>query len=440
MKIRPTSKVKGKVRLPGDKSISHRAAIIGAIAEGRTRISNFAASADCASTLECVSALGASVTRSGDEVTIEGVGKNGPQKPSGVLNCGNSGTTARLLAGVLAGQPFNSILDGDSSLRGRPMQRVIAPLSLMGARFDSEEDNLPMTIHGTSPLKAIRYKMPVASAQVKSCVLLAGLFAEGTTILASPPDDVPGPSSRNHTELMLRNFGVPLTERNVESDGRFVHEVSIDGPSPLSGRDVNIPGDVSGSAFFLVAAACLEGSDLTIENVGLNPTRTAVIDVLRELGASIQTVVENENEPEPAGKIRVRGGIESAGGTGIVSGGRIANLIDELPVLAVFGTKLEGGLEVRGAKELRYKESDRIRAVVTNLKRMGAEIEEFDDGFRVARSNLKGARMDSYGDHRIAMAFTVAALVAEGESEIVGSDCVSISFPGFFHSLQDVVK
>jgi 3-phosphoshikimate 1-carboxyvinyltransferase len=440
MKIRPAARLTGSVILPGDKSISHRAAIIGALAEGGTRISNFASSADCASTLECVKALGASVVRKGSDVTIEGAGKQGLSVPNEDLDCGNSGTTARLLAGVLAGQPFESTLDGDGSLRGRPMNRVIKPLSLMGAEFDSETGTLPMMVRGARRLNAIEYEMPVASAQVKSAVLLAGLNADGVTKVSSPPADAPGPSSRNHTEIMLRSFGAPVLERNIERAGKFIHEVSVSGDSKLLGRDVIVPGDVSGSAFFLVAAACLEGSDLTIADAGLNPTRTAVIEVLRGLGASIETSVLSEGEAEPAGTIRVRGGVEAPSGLSIVSGGRIANLIDELPILAVFGTQLEDGLEVRDAAELRHKESDRISAVVANLKRMGAEVEEFEDGFRVGRSALAGARLDSYGDHRIAMAFAVASLFAEGESEITGADCVTVSFPDFFKVLEDVVR
>jgi len=440
MKIRPARSLTGEVALPGDKSISHRTAILGSIAAGETRVSNYAASEDCASSLRCVEALGAEVERGSGEVRIFGRGKDGLSAPAGALDCGNSGTTARLLSGVLAGQPFAASLDGDSSLRSRPMGRVIKPLEMMGARVVSSEGRLPMTIEGRRPLRAVRYVSPVASAQVKSCVLLAGLFADGDTSVQSPASDVEGPTSRNHTELMLRGFGADVRERVIPAGSEFVHEASVSGASVLEGIEVAVPGDVSASAFFLVAAACLEGSLIRMRGTGLNPTRTAALEVLKELGADISLESEGVSGGEPFGDVTVRGGIGRASKDAVIEGSRIANLIDELPVLAVFGTRLESGLEVRDAAELRHKESDRIAAVVTNLRMMGADIEEKEDGFVVGRSELKGARLESFGDHRIAMAFAVAALLAEGESEIVGAECAGVSFPDFFKVLNSVVS
>lgn len=442
MKIKPAEFLHGTLRLPGDKSISHRAAMLAAMADGETIITNFAESEDCASTLNCLARLGVEIRRENEIVRITGVGKKGFRRLLDPLDCGNSGTTARLLAGILAGQSFESVLIGDESLSKRPMRRIIEPLAQMGAKIESQNDCLPLQISGANSLKAIKYELNVASAQVKSCVLLAGLNADGATIVRSPPTERREPSSRNHTELMLRYLGADLSENFVETSGKFVQEITIDGNSKLTAGNLNVPSDVSSAAFFLVAAACLKDSELVLENVGLNPTRRAVVDVLKNFGAPIEILDEREICNETIGDLRIRGkkNLASQTNSNIIEGDIIANLIDEIPILAIFGTQLEGGLEIRGAGELRVKESDRIKAIVTNLRLMNAEIEEFSDGFRVERSNLKGARLDSFGDHRIAMAFAVAGLLAKGETEIADAKSAAVSFPGFFEVLAKVAK
>ncbi len=435
MKISPAQRIIGTISLPGDKSISHRAAMFASIASGTSTITNFGSSADCASTLECFRQLGISIERSATTVRIDGNGKRGLSAPSAPLDCGNSGTTVRLISGILAGQNFETTLIGDESLSRRPMKRIIDPLTLMGANISSESGRLPLTIRGSGRLSAIDYAMPVASAQVKSCVLLAGLFADGTTTVAERAgvgENLP-PLTRDHTERMLRWFGV-----DVKTDGHG--RVSVDGDRELVGRDFRVPSDVSSAAFFLVAAACLAGSDLRIENVGLNPTRTAVIDVLCRFGVRIERSGEAEISSEPVGSLQITGAGPLAGDqeSNVVRGDIIANLIDEIPILAVFGTQVDSGIEIRDAAELRVKESDRIKSVVENLRRMGARVDEFDDGFRVHRSKLKGAEIDAFDDHRIAMAFAVAALFAEGESTIRGAECAAVSFPEFFDVLDSV--
>lgn len=357
-------------------------------------------------------------------MTITGVGKAGFLKPDAPLDCGNSGTTMRLLSGILAGQDFESVLVGDESLSRRPMKRVIEPLTQMGAFIESTDGHAPLTIRGKNPLKAVEYHLPVASAQIKSCVLLAGLNSDGETSVIEP---VP---TRDHTERMLRGFGVEVDQID---DGR----IAVSGSSKLVATDLRVPGDVSSAAFFLVAAACLSGSRVEMPNVGLNPTRTAVIEVLRRFGANIEVTNATESGGEPIGSLIVSGSeLKNAGADSVVRGEKIANLIDEVPILAVFGTQVEGGIEIRDAGELRVKESDRIAAVAENLKRMGADVEEFDDGLRVGKSELKASTLDSFGDHRIAMAFAVAALFAEGETEIIGAECAAVSFPGFYEALE----
>jgi len=413
--------------MPGDKSMSHRAAMFAAIAEGTTKIGNFAASADCASTLGCLSALGIGVEREGSNVTVKGAGKNGFTKPKSDLDCGNSGTTMRLMAGILSGQRFESVLTGDESLQKRPMKRVIDPLTQMGASIASENGCAPLRIKG-SGLAGLEYRLPVASAQIKSCVLLAGLFADGETTVIEPTP------TRDHTERMLRWFGCELIEETADSGKR----ITISGDHVLKANDFVVPGDVSSSAFFLVAAACLPGSSLVLENVGLNPSRIAVIDALKRFGANIDIQNERIVYNEPVGDIAVSGLIAQSGESHVLKGEIIANLIDEIPILAVFGTQLDGGLEIRDAGELRVKESDRITSVVTNLRAMGAEVSEFEDGLKVERSNLTAAAVDSFGDHRIAMAFAVAGLLATGETEIIGADCAAVSYPSFFEDLASV--
>lgn len=432
MKIQPTQKLQGVINLPGDKSISHRAALFSAMARGETRIENFATSADCASTLSCLEQLGVEIRREDGTVFVKGVGKTGFQKSENPLDCGNSGTTVRLLSGILAGQNFESVLIGDESLSVRPMKRVIEPLSQMNARIESLENHAPLNIFGKNPLKAISFEAKVASAQVKSCVLLAGLNSDGqTSVLEKTP-------TRDHTERMLRWFGVDVEETEAEN-GKLI---TVQGNAELTAKDLVVPSDVSSAAFFLVAAACLKDSEIVLRGVGLNPTRNAVVEVLKDFGAEIEVLNLKEIGNEPIGDLLVRGNgsLQSRLTSNVLRGKIIANLIDEIPILAVFGTQIEGGLEIREASELRVKESDRIKSVVENLRKMNARVEEFEDGFRVEKSELKGANVESFGDHRIAMAFAVAALFAEGETEIAGAECAAVSFPAFFEILQSVAK
>jgi 3-phosphoshikimate 1-carboxyvinyltransferase len=448
MRVQPARRVRGLLRLPGDKSISHRAAIMAALSVGRTVIGNYASSEDCAHTLSCLQGLGVRVEREGANVSVTGRGAEGFREPQSVLDCGNSGTTMRLLAGVLAGQGFASVLTGDDSLRARPMRRVIEPLERMGARISSEAGRAPLKIEGSKPLRPIRYEMPVASAQVKSCVLLAGLHAEGRTQVLER-----GGPTRDHTERMLRWFGVELETTRGREDGRPFEVFSVNGPAQLRGRDGTVPGDISSAVFFLAAAAMLPGSELSIEGVGLNPTRSQVLSTLQSLGADVRAENMSANERpaagdfnEPSGRLRISGGSGLAplaqGRSNVLSGTLIAQLIDELPMLAVLGTQVLGGLTIRDASELRLKETDRISATVENLRAMGAEVEEYEDGLKIAGGvRLRGAVLDARGDHRIAMAAAVAALIAEGESEIRGAEqCVGVSFPEFFRVLESVVE
>ncbi len=432
VKINPAKCIRGKLKLPGDKSISHRAAIFSAMAEGETEIENFSTASDCVSTLNCLKNIGVEIRHENTNVFIKGLGKTGFQKPAKDLDCGNSGTTARLLAGVLAGQNFDSVLTGDESLTKRPMRRIIEPLELMGANIESENGCAPLRIFGKNPLNAVNYELPVASAQVKSCILLAGLNADGkTSVLEKTP-------TRDHTERMFEWLGVRVEKFQTENG----LEISISGDAKLEAKNLRIPSDISSAAFFLVAAACLPNSELTLENIGLNSTRAAIIEVLQNFGAEIEIINGKEICNEPVGDLRVRGreNLTPKISSNILSGEIIANLIDEIPILAVFGTQIESGLEIRDAGELRVKESDRISAVVENLKKMGAKVEEFPDGFRIEKSVLKGAQVESFGDHRIAMAFAVAALFAAGETEISGAEAAEVSFPEFFQTLSKIVE
>ncbi|HEY0406711.1 MAG TPA: 3-phosphoshikimate 1-carboxyvinyltransferase [Pyrinomonadaceae bacterium] len=441
MKIYPARRIRGRLALPGDKSISHRAAMLAALADGRTQVTNFSTAADCASTLNCLRQLGVSIAREGASVTVNGVGARGLRASSAPLDCGNSGSTMRLLAGVLAGQDFVSELTGDASLRSRPMRRIIEPLERMGARIAADEGRAPLRISGRQPLSPIRYEMAVASAQVKSCILLAGLNAEGRTEVFEETG-----VTRDHTERMLRWFGVPVEAREERRDGLSASLIAIDGPLRFKARDVAVPGDISSATFFIAAAALLPGSELSLEAVGLNPTRSQILSTLQAFGLDARATNLREHSNEPIGDIRVGGneGVRAAAGgadANILRGPVIARLIDELPALCVVGTQLPGGLEIREAAELRHKESDRIRAMVGNLRAMGARVEEFEDGLRVAGgARLRGARLEAHNDHRIAMACAVAALLAEGESEIAGAECASVSFPEFFQLLEAVVE
>jgi 3-phosphoshikimate 1-carboxyvinyltransferase len=421
--------------MPGDKSISHRAAMIAALAHGKSYLENFSTSEDCAATLRSLEALGVLIERNGADVVVQSTGSF--RVPSAPLDCGNSGTTMRLLAGILAGQPFESILTGDESLRTRPMQRIVEPLTMMGARVSSNNGRAPLAISGAGSLSAIDYELLVASAQVKSSILLAGIKANGRTRVQ---EDQP---TRDHTERMLHWFGIPVETGNGEHEGeRFA---SVSGPTTFAARDVNIPGDVSSAAYFVAAAAMLEGSSLEIANVGLNPTRTLFLDQMRAFGFSIDTDDLREECDEPRGTIRISGPRSPLRANdpenALTHSALIPRLIDELPLLALLGSQVDAGIEIRDAAELRVKESDRIEATVAGLRAMGAKVEEFDDGLRVGGSTqLRGAQIDSHGDHRIAMTFAIAALLADGDTEITDAECVSVSFPEFFDLLESVVE
>jgi 3-phosphoshikimate 1-carboxyvinyltransferase len=431
MKIKRAAKMRGIPSLPADKSISHRSALIASVANGTTSIENFSASADCASSLSALRQLGVRTEQDGSQLLIHGKGKNGFSCSEDPLDCGNSGTTIRLLSGVLAGQEFDSTLTGDSSLLARPMERVAGPLSMMGASVTTTDGRAPLHIRGRRPLKAIEYQLPVASAQIKSAILLAGMFAEGTTTVIEPVQ------TRDHTERMLRWFGAEVT-RETNGEGS---RISISGSQDLTAGFIKVPADVSAAAFFIVAAACLPESEISLENVGINPTRTGVMDVLKGLGVRISIENTRAECNEPVATVRVMGGIDHdvRANPARIGGTLIANLIDEIPILAILGTQLPKGLEVRAAAELRHKESDRISSICKNLALMGADVTEFPDGFYVSRSDLHGAVIDSFGDHRIAMAFAIAGLLADGDTVIKGPECADISFPGFFQTLRGVV-
>jgi 3-phosphoshikimate 1-carboxyvinyltransferase len=428
--------VRGRLKLPGDKSISHRAAMMAALAHGRSSIQNFASSADCSATLSCLEALGVSIERTSGDLVITGVGLDGFRQSQSPLDCGNSGTTMRLMAGILAKQSFASTLIGDESLHSRPMQRIIEPLQMMGADISSNGGRAPLVIQGGGELKPLSYELLVASAQVKSCILFAGLNANGRT------EVIENQITRDHTERMLSGFGVPVETGKAERKGENARFIAINGPAKLTACDLRVPGDVSSAAYFLAAAALLPNSSLEINDVGLNPTRTLFIDQLRGMGFGFETFGVREVANEPAGSIRVTG-VQRSHSTRepfTVEGLAVPQLIDELPLLAVVGSQIEGGIEVRDAAELRVKESDRIALTVQNLRAMGGAIDEFDDGFRVhGPVRLRGARVNPYGDHRIAMTFSVAALLADGQTTIADPECVAVSFPDFFRLLDSVV-
>ncbi|HEY0366094.1 MAG TPA: 3-phosphoshikimate 1-carboxyvinyltransferase [Pyrinomonadaceae bacterium] len=428
MRLKPARLIAGSLRLPGDKSISHRAALIAALADGSSEIFNFSTAADCTSTLDCLRHLGVTIERKREHVVFTGSQKlAAPRQP---LDCGNSGSTLRILAGVLAGYDFTAELIGDESLSSRPMRRIIEPLEMMGAKIDATDGKAPLKVHGSSRLNPITYKLPVASAQVKSAILFAGLNANGPTTVIETS------RTRDHTERLFNGFGVPVTTNADLS-------VTLDGPARFTGGSITIPGDVSSAAYFVAAAMLLPDSTLTIEGVGLNPTRAAFLSVLTSWGANVTTDDLQTERNEPYGTINVRGGLTGTATESdrTLSRSMIPSLIDELPLLAVVGSQIEGGIQIRDAAELRWKESDRLAATAANLRAMGADVEEFDDGLAVAgRTQLHGALIDSHGDHRIAMAFSVGALIADGETEIAGAECVAISFPEFFTLLESLAK
>jgi 3-phosphoshikimate 1-carboxyvinyltransferase len=423
--VRPARAVRGVVRIPGDKSISHRYAMLAAIAEGTSRYQNFSAARDCVSTLDCVVRLGCEWKRLKDEdgtIEVHGVGPR-LKAPTEVLDCGNSGSTMRMLSGILAGQPFTSELCGDDSLSRRPMARIMKPLSEMGAKIEAAAgERPPLKIHG-GPLKPIHYKPEVASAQVKSCVLFAGLFADGETVVEEPI------RTRDHGEIALRAFGAEVERKGNASrilGGQHLHPI-----------EAHVPGDLSSAAFFLCAAALFPGSAITLPGILMNPTRARLLDILLQMGLKISVAHLEEHQGEMIGTIEARGATWKGA---VITGADTAALIDEIPVLAAVAPYSEGGLEVRDAKELRVKESDRIAAVATNLRKMGADVEESPDGMRIPGGQcLHGAELESFGDHRIAMAFAIAALRAEGETIIHGADAAGVSYPMFFEELETVV-
>lgn len=417
LRVIPAKRIEGICTVPGDKSISHRAALLGAIAEGTTEIKNFLEGADCLSTICCLKALGVQINVKNGVAFVQGKGIKALKEPEDVLDAGNSGTTIRMMLGLLAGQDFFAVITGDSSLRQRPMERVIKPLEKMGAHIIGRAGGTkaPLAIKGNPLLAPVMYELPVASAQVKSAILLAGLYAEGTTTVTQPAP------SRDHTERMLKSFGA-----SIEIDRLAVR---LQGGGNLKGQKILIPGDISAAAFLMVGATIIPDSDILIKDVGINPTRTGIIDVLELMGANITVTDERVWNGEPVANIRVQysrlKGVE-------IKGDMIPRIVDEIPVLAVAASLAEGVTEISDAAELRIKESDRLRAIANELKKMGAEIEEKPDGLRIEGvKTLRGAVMDSYDDHRIAMALTIAGLAANGESIINGIECVNISFPNF---------
>ena len=421
--IGPSNRALGHVSLPGDKSISHRYALLAALAEGVTTIRGYSTGFDCRTTLACLRALGVGVEWQPGQVTIEGRGGRGFTPPRRPLDAENSGTTMRLLSGMLAAQPLVATLTGDASLRRRPMRRVIVPLTAMGARIDAVDGRPPLTVHGAR-LRGIVHRPEVPSAQIKSCVLLAGLAASGTTSVEEP---VP---TRDHTERALQTFNATLT--------RAGGVITIAGGQALAARDLTVPGDISGAAFWAALAAATPGGDVTISGVGLNPTRTAILDVLRRAGADVSTATDDPAAPEPCGQVRVRAGTWNDFS---ISPEEVPGVIDEIPALAALAAMMPEGrvFEVRGARELRVKESDRISALATGFRAMGSDIEEFDDGFRLRARPLHGAIVDTDGDHRLAMAFAVAATRASHPVTIHSFSAAAVSYPDFLETLGSLI-
>jgi 3-phosphoshikimate 1-carboxyvinyltransferase len=426
--VRPAGRLSGVVVLPGDKSISHRYAMLASLAEGDSKIVNYSTGADCHSTLGCVRALGIEVEEQGTTVTIHGHGLEGWKQPQQDLDAGNSGSTIRMMSGLLAAQPFVSRIFGDESLSRRPMDRIMKPLAQMGAKIDARENRFPPLSfqgmpHGTT-LHPIDYTLPVPSAQVKTCVLFGGLFAAGQTIVREPI------RSRDHSEIALREFGADLQVRQKV--------ITLQGPAKLTGRDFVVPSDLSSAAFFLVAGLLVPGSHLAIQNVGLNPTRSALLDFLLSIGAPVKVLKIESVNGELIGDIEVR---HAPVRGGVIEKDLTAALIDEIPVLAVLGAASEEGLVIRDAQELRVKETDRISTVAANFGRMGIEVEATPDGMRIpGRQKFRAAAFDSFGDHRIAMAFAIAALRGDAESTIDNADAASVSFPEFWNILQKIAE
>jgi 3-phosphoshikimate 1-carboxyvinyltransferase len=426
--VSPTTGVQGVVTVPGDKSISHRYAMLTAIASGESKIYNYSTGADCQSTLACMAALGARhafVEEDGRRVlTVQGAGSTGLHASAAPLDAGNSGSTIRMLSGILAAQPFTTTITGDGSLVKRPMRRIMTPLRDMGANIEATgEQYPPLTIHG-GPLRGIDYQLPVASAQVKSCVLLAGLYAQGETVVREPV------VTRDHTEIALREFGA-----EIDIHPRLVR---LRGGATLTGRSLFVPGDLSSAAFFIVAALLFRDANLTISNVGLNPTRTALLDVLRGMGAAIKLLHVEQANGELIGSLQMKG---SRIRGGVIEGPTTAAVIDEIPALAVLGAVSEEGLIVRNASELRVKETDRIATIAENLRNMGVRVTTSEDGLEIpGKQQFHAAEIHSRGDHRIAMAFSIAALAADGPCTIHDSDAASVSFPEFYQTLREIAR
>lgn len=425
MEITKVKSLKGEITVPGDKSISHRGVMFGAISEGTTELTGFLNGADCRSTIDCFRKMGIDINQEADHVIIHGKGLNGLSKPDGMLDVGNSGTTTRLISGLLAGQPFISQLNGDESIQKRPMGRIITPLTMMGANIKSIKDNgcAPLEVGG-SPLNAIHYDSPVASAQVKSCILLAGLYADGITSVTEPA------LSRNHTELMLSGFGA-----NIKSNGLTA---SVEGHPLLHGQKISVPGDISSAAFFIAAGLICDNSDLLIRNVNTNQTRAGIIKVAKDMGGKIELLNERIVSGEPVSDIHVS--TSSLHGCEI-SGTIIPTLIDEIPVIAVMAAHATGQTVIKDAAELKVKESDRIASVTENLSAMGCDIIPTDDGMIINGGNkLKGTTIKTYHDHRLAMSFAIAGLVAEGKTSFDDEKCCIISYPNFFETLTKIMN
>lgn len=424
MEIKKQTNLRGTLTVPGDKSISHRAVMFGSLAKGTTRISHFLEGADCLSTIACFRKMGIDIERNASEIMVHGKGLHGLSAPDSILDVGNSGTTTRLISGILAGQNFISELDGDDSIRTRPMKRIMTPLTSMGADIVSKQDNgcVPLVIHGKT-LHGIHYDSPVASAQVKSCVLLAGMYADGVTSVTEPF------LSRNHTEIMLNYFGAKVT-----SEGTTTSIV----PEPtLNGREIQVPGDISSAAYFIAAGLLTPDSEILLKNVGINPTRAGILKVCMDMGADI-TLLNESTEGEPTADLLIR--TSSLEGTAI-EGGIIPTLIDEIPMIAVMAAFADGTTVIRDAQELKVKESDRITVMVDNLKRMGADIEGTEDGMIIHGGRpLHGATIDSHLDHRVAMSFAVAGTICDGTVDILNGDCVKISYPEFYNDLYSLSK
>lgn len=421
MDFHKVKKLRGTVKIPGDKSISHRSVMFGAIAKGRTEITGFLQGADCLSTISCFRSMGIEIINDKHTVTVNGRGLHGLSAPDSVLDTGNSGTTTRLISGILAGQNFTSRLDGDASIRKRPMDRIIDPLRLMGADIQGDNNSsfAPLTICG-SKLNGIDYVSPVASAQIKSCLLLAGLYADGKTSVTEPT------LSRNHTELMLSAFGAQVSSAGCTA--------SVFPANELYGQKINVPGDISSAAYFIAAGLIVPDSEILIENVGINPTRDGMIKVCLAMGGSIELLNERTQGGEPVADLLVRS--SSLHGT-VIEGDIIPTLIDEIPVIAVLAAYADGETVIKDAAELKVKESDRIAVVTKNLSRMGADVTPADDGMTIQGGRpLHGAKLESFMDHRIAMSFTVAALGAEGTTSIADAGLAEISYPSYYKDLS----